>query len=101
MAEPVYTSFQDLTSDAFGSYADDLLKKQRTSGKRKELLTYLQTINSLDNTTLEAERTAFTTKIRQNRLKDTKIKALLSDHSFDFAKEKILNFNSIYRRRTG
>jgi len=86
MADPVYESFQNLTSSEFAAYADNLVKKQRTSEKRKQLLTYLQTVNSLDNTTIEAERTSFTTKIRQNRLKDSKIKSLLSDHSFDFAK---------------
>ena len=82
----IYETFQDLTADEFILYADDILSKQRTSDKRKQLLTYLQTVNSFDNTSIETERTILRTKIKQNRLKDKKIVELLSQHSFDFSK---------------
>ena len=82
----IYETFQDLTADEFILYADDILSKQRTSDKRKQLLTYLQTVNTLDNTSIETDRTTLRTKIKQNRLKDKKIVELLSQHSFDFSK---------------
>lgn len=86
----IFTSFQSLTQDDFETHATDLLSKQRTSHRKKRVLTYLQTTNAMDHADIEADRASLRAKIKQNRLKESKIKEYLTDHAFDFTKHSEL-----------
>ena len=82
----ILSTFEDLTQTDFETHADTLLSKQRTALQRKQVLTYLQTVNSIDHSEIETQRTAVRTRSKQNRLKESKLKQYLSTHSFDFSK---------------
>ena len=92
----LHSSFEDLSQTDFENHADALLAKQRTSAKRKQVLTYLQTINSIDNTQIETERAELRKRIKQNRLKESKVKTLLSTHSFDFSNQEFCISNDYH-----
>ena len=85
-----YTSFEDLSQTEFETHADALLSKQRTSARRKQVLTYLQSVNNTDMSAIDEARTALGVRRRQNRLKEAKLKKYTSQHAFDFSKHQEL-----------
>ena len=86
MAQSIHSSFVGLSEAGFKTYADTLLTNSRTGAKRKEAISYLQSINSSDKVSLDADKTVLQEKRRLHRKRQEKIELLLAEQDFDFTK---------------
>ena len=82
----VYSTFTELSEAEFETYSSDLLGKSRTGQKRREVIAYLQSVNSKDKAVIDASRNELLTKKIKHSKRQKQIEALLKEHSFDFAK---------------
>ena len=90
MSSAIHTSFQELTEEDFGAYADTLVEGHPSSSERKHALSYMQHINSADKAALNTELDTLKTKRLAQRKKQTKIDSLIEQHAFDFSRQSAL-----------
>ena len=90
MSHAIFSTFQKLDEAAFTTYANDLLDSYHTSGERKQAVSYLQMINSVDSVALRAERTALDSKRIAQSKKQKVLETLLAAQNFDFTKQPSL-----------
>lgn len=84
----MYSTFEALSMEEFETHAQDLLGKGRSSRRRREVLTYLQSINKFDEELIEAERTTLRSRVKQLRKKQVKLDAFQKSHRVDFTKRE-------------
>jgi len=90
MSSAIHTSFQAITEEDFGTYADTLVAGYPTSDERKHALSYLQHVNSADNVALSTEHGELKTKRLEQRKKQKKIDSLIEQHAFNFSRQSTL-----------
>ena len=81
----VHTSFESLTATEFEAYAKQLVENSKTTGKKREALSYLWSVCSADKKKIDqqlknAKQDQYTQKQRQDVVQNEII-----DHEFDFS----------------
>ena len=83
----IHATFQTLSDTDFETYVTSLLDTQQDATQRQRHVAYLQSVNSADYTTLEADRKTLAEKRLANKRKQVHIDSLLTTHSFDFSRD--------------
>ena len=81
-----HESFQELSDSDFKSYAESLLDSFSSSQKRKEVIAFLQNIQSDDKALLTADRNTLRAKLRDRSRKQGILDDLIAAQQFDFSR---------------
>ena len=86
MSHPIHTSFSELSSSEFRTYATDLLDSYPTASERQRAQTYLQQVVAKDAVALGVEQTALNVKRQRRVLHQQIIEELAVANAYDFDK---------------